>query len=752
MRMGVRENSTALVGILLFASSVGACRKAPTPAPAAVEVQRPTGPEALLARVLDPWSWPTAKNATDRERAIEDIGPYEMEGADADNPNRDVMTQGPFVPRNPNGSYWTLLAGLAWDRDVDIDFDHEPVDLDGDGRPDTTVTRHIHAKGGILANPELFGLTPTPDDPRGREGRISVSTGFLGVRETRGTAGAHTGEYGMTCWLCHGANSDGCVYLGLPAKAFDYGLLLATARALGDDDSYNVQYRRARGFPSGRTVRARLLLAGPGRQDLTGEFGLDVTLPNYHSARYPGTARVRQGTRGIVNPISVPGILAAPGLALENWSGSEDAAAPWLERLIALAGRPEREVLAAFGFPRDDRGAARRALLFDLRNLGTLGLQQDSYPGLIWSDAIYGHVSLSAAAMAEIPSMYAAAPVRRALAADIDSWNKKRIEGLERAGMKDNDVLRRSVLRGQALFSERIVGTIVNRQILKHAPRAYAAAKIEGPVLAPIDPTKSIDAKLPVRCADCHAGVPLENVRPLAENAPPLGRCSHCHFSHVNVDEWRDAKTLHPRPLPASRGEGTGAERGEGILAMATLASKFGATPADEVTFCEGCHEKHRDFGPLVYSSSRLFPFDADGDGDAQGNPAADRRAGGIGTEPLLAFDVPIPQRPFTIDVATIADPVRPGRVGRTRIGASWVRAAPLVALRASAPYLHNGSVPTLRALLEPAARRPVSFPLGAAGFVLDTRVPGNGNQGHEFGTALTAAEKQDLVRFLETL
>jgi hypothetical protein len=45
-----------------------------------------------------------------------------------------------------------------------------------------------------------------------------------------------------------------------------------------------------------------------------------------------------------------------------------------------------------------------------------------------------------------------------------------------------------------------------------------------------------------------------------------------------------------------------------------------------------------------------------------------------------------------------------------------------------------------------------VSFPLGTAGFVLDTRVPGNGNQGHEFGAALSPAEKQDLVRFLETL
>jgi hypothetical protein len=182
------------------------------------------------------------------------------------------------------------------------------------------------------------------------------------------------------------------------------------------------------------------------------------------------------------------------------------------------------------------------------------------------------------------------------------------------------------------------------------------------------------------------------------------------------------------------------------------LATKIGPGAKAEVAFCSECHAKHRDFGPMVWSSSRLFPFDADGDGDAQGNPAADRRASGIGTEPLLAFDVPITQRPFALDVAVIDDPARPGHVGHARIGASWVRAAPLVALRASAPYLHNGSVPTLRALLEPAAKRPVTFPLGAAGFVLDTRVPGNGNQGHEFGTALTAAEKQDLIAFLETL
>jgi cytochrome c peroxidase len=208
-----------------------------------------------------------------------------------------------------------------------------------------------------------------------------------------------------------------------------------------------------------------------------------------------------------------------------------------------------------------------------------------------------------------------------------------------------------------------------------------------------------------------------------------------------------------PDPLPAKRGEGKRGEQGDGsLISIASLETHASRGPAAEVAYCAGCHAHHRDFGSLVWSSSRLFPFDADGDGDAQGNPAADRRAGGIGTEPLLAFDVPVTQRPFAIDAAVISDPARPGRVERARIGAGWVRVAPLFAVRASAPYLHNGSVPTLRALLEPAARRPVSFRLGAAGFVLDTRLAGNGNQGHEFGTALSAAEKQDLVAFLETL
>ena len=87
------------------------------------------------------------------------------------------------------------------------------------------------------------------------------------------------------------------------------------------------------------------------------------------------------------------------------------------------------------------------------------------------------------------------------------------------------------------------------------------------------------------------------------------------------------------------------------------------------------------------------------------------------------------------------------------------------------APYLHNGSVPTLRDLLEPAAARPVTFWRGynvydpehvgfvttgeaaeQAGSLHDTRLKGGGNQGHDFGTALPDEDKAALVEYLKTL
>jgi len=86
-------------------------------------------------------------------------------------------------------------------------------------------------------------------------------------------------------------------------------------------------------------------------------------------------------------------------------------------------------------------------------------------------------------------------------------------------------------------------------------------------------------------------------------------------------------------------------------------------------------------------------------------------------------------------------------------------------------PYLHNGSVPSLADLLEPAARRPTRFYRGydvidptsvgfvstgpqaeRAGFLFDVTRPGNGNGGHEYGSGLPAADKRALVEFMKTL
>lgn len=77
-------------------------------------------------------------------------------------------------------------------------------------------------------------------------------------------------------------------------------------------------------------------------------------------------------------------------------------------------------------------------------------------------------------------------------------------------------------------------------------------------------------------------------------------------------------------------------------------------------------------------------------------------------------------------------------------------RTSDLHGLWATAPYLHNGSVPTLEDLLKPAAERPATF--SREGFVVDTSTLSNGNQGHEFGVSLSDADKQALVAYLKSL
>ena len=103
------------------------------------------------------------------------------------------------------------------------------------------------------------------------------------------------------------------------------------------------------------------------------------------------------------------------------------------------------------------------------------------------------------------------------------------------------------------------------------------------------------------------------------------------------------------------------------------------------------------------------------------------------------------------------------------RVTQSYV-ARPLTGVWATAPYLHNGSVPTLRDLLLPVVSRPTSFLMGsheydpvnvglatdssrtAPPFRFDTRRTGNSNAGHEYSITLTEPQRRQLLEYLKTL
>jgi hypothetical protein len=95
----------------------------------------------------------------------------------------------------------------------------------------------------------------------------------------------------------------------------------------------------------------------------------------------------------------------------------------------------------------------------------------------------------------------------------------------------------------------------------------------------------------------------------------------------------------------------------------------------------------------------------------------------------------------------------------------------PLDGIWLRAPYLHNGSVPTMRDLLNPPGNRPRSFYRGNdvvdrenLGFVstvaeaegrrffrFETSLPGNSAAGHVYGVSLSSGEKAALIEALKT-
>ncbi len=110
--------------------------------------------------------------------------------------------------------------------------------------------------------------------------------------------------------------------------------------------------------------------------------------------------------------------------------------------------------------------------------------------------------------------------------------------------------------------------------------------------------------------------------------------------------------------------------------------------------------------------------------------------------------------------------------------GRAWLEkgngyvAPPLVGVWATAPYLHNGSVPTVYHILN-SKERPSFWTKSSSSFALDqtnlgwefrvfdskvdkycydTTLPGYGNQGHTFGDKLTDPERYSVIEYLKTL
>ncbi|MDZ4688153.1 MAG: di-heme-cytochrome C peroxidase [Planctomycetaceae bacterium] len=135
---------------------------------------------------------------------------------------------------------------------------------------------------------------------------------------------------------------------------------------------------------------------------------------------------------------------------------------------------------------------------------------------------------------------------------------------------------------------------------------------------------------------------------------------------------------------------------------------------------------------------------------------------------------------PMSTQIAWSGGPTRLPAVWRDPLQAGTnapvYAALPLKGVWATAPYLHNASVPTLRDLLKPSLQRPTVFMVGQrefdpvnVGYVqptagspipvthrFDTRDAGNSNAGHEgpaFGAdGLTPAEIDTLLEFLKSL
>ena len=216
----------------------------------------------------------------------------------------------------------------------------------------------------------------------------------------------------------------------------------------------------------------------------------------------------------------------------------------------------------------------------------------------------------------------------------------------------------------------------------------------------------------------------------------------------ADLERWLQQVPAPKYPVPPSSEDAARAAKGQGIFEQ----------------YCANCHATGRD-----NRMGTVIPLDEIGTDPERTNAWSLEAANGANK---VVAGLGIQRTPMT-------KPSKPGYTA-LQLDGLWLRA----------PYLHNGSVPTVRDLVEPPMCRPTTFyrgydvidsenvgfiakrcveppvqrPAGcepvqqtgcmapSKGWQYDTDERGNGNKGHDFGTHLSAADKRSLIAFLKTL
>jgi mono/diheme cytochrome c family protein len=169
---------------------------------------------------------------------------------------------------------------------------------------------------------------------------------------------------------------------------------------------------------------------------------------------------------------------------------------------------------------------------------------------------------------------------------------------------------------------------------------------------------------------------------------------------------------------------------------------------AGERVFIANCASCHGTYGPQGSFPNLLIPVDM------------------VGTDSYLAVKSWVNDNSAAWWAASFY-----GQGSRYERNAGYV-APPLDGIWATAPFLHNGSIPTLEGLLD-SSKRPTTwsatfdddttfddngYDLSAVGWksgpgeTYDTTLPGYSNAGHTYGDTLSAGDRRAVLEYLKTL